>query len=25
MYDDREVYFTGLIDFLHDTASHGPL
>jgi len=22
MYDDQAVYFTGLIDFLHDTASH---
>ena len=25
MYDDQAVYFTGLIDFLHDTASHSPL
>ena len=23
MYDDQEVYFTGLIDFLHSIASHG--
>jgi proline iminopeptidase len=25
MYDDQAVYFTGLIDFLHGIASHGPL
>jgi len=25
MYDDQAVYFTGLIDFLHDITSHGPL
>jgi proline iminopeptidase len=25
MYDDQEVYFTGLIDFLNDIASHGRL
>jgi proline iminopeptidase len=24
MYDDPAVYFTGLIDFLHDITSHGP-
>jgi proline iminopeptidase len=24
MYDDQAVYFTGLIDFLHGIASHGP-
>jgi proline iminopeptidase len=24
MYDDQAVYFTGLIDFLHDITSHGP-
>jgi len=23
MYDDQDVYFTGLIDFLHDIAAHG--
>ena len=25
IYDDQLVYFTGLIDFLHDIAGHGRL